>query len=151
MSAAPAMPIGEGLFTWPAEDPRLLGSRCLRCGIVSFPAQASCAACSGQEAETIELAKRGTLWTFTVQAFMPKRPPYDGPETAETFEPYGVGYVELPEQLRVETRIRCRDPYALEIGMEMELVVDKYIERDGRDVVAFFFTPVAEIQSNPDE
>jgi uncharacterized OB-fold protein len=40
------------------------------------------------------LARRGTLWTWTIQCFRPKSPPYAG--DAESFEPYGVGYVELP-------------------------------------------------------
>jgi hypothetical protein len=31
----------------------------------------------------------GPLWTYTVQSFPPKSPPYTG-----AFEPYGVGYVE---------------------------------------------------------
>jgi len=54
MSAAKQIPIAEGLFTWPSNDPRLLGSRCGACGIVTFPAQKSCPACSGQNVETIE-------------------------------------------------------------------------------------------------
>ena len=96
MSAAKQIPIAEGLFTWPSNDPRLLGSKCGDCGVVTFPAQKSCPACSGQNVETIELERRGTLWTWTIQGFMPNRPPYTGPETPETFKPFGVGYVELP-------------------------------------------------------
>jgi len=145
MSAAKQIPIAEGLFTWPSNDPRLLGSRCNACGIVTFPAQKSCPACSGQNVETIELERRGTLWTWTIQGFLPNRPPYIGPETPETFRPFGVGYVELPNQVRVESRLKCKDPSKLRIGMEMELVVEKYIEDDaGREVMAYFFQPVAE-------
>ena len=145
VSVADQVPIAEGLFTWPSNDPRLLGSRCSDCGVVTFPAQNSCAACSGVDTETIELERRGTLWTFTLQCFLPNRPPYDGPETPETFQPFGVGYVELPDQTRVQTRIKTRDVNRLHVGMEMELVVEKYIERDGKDVVSYFFTPVDEL------
>jgi uncharacterized OB-fold protein len=145
MSAAKQIPIAEGLFTWPSNDPRLLGSRCGACGIVTFPAQKSCPACSGQNVETIELERRGTLWTWTIQGFLPNKPPYIGPETAESFRPFGVGYVELPNQVRVESRLKCKDPSKLRIGMEMELVVEKYVEDDaGREVMAYFFQPVAE-------
>lgn len=144
-SIADQIPIAEGLFTWPSNDPRLIGSKCSNCGIVTFPAQRSCAACSGTETENIELARRGTLWTYTIQCFLPNRPPYDGPETAETFKPYGVGYIELPDETRVEARIKTNDVDKLEVGMEMELVVEKYIERDGKDIVSFFFQPVDEI------
>jgi len=45
----------------------------------------------------------------------------------------------------VETRIKTEDIDSLRVGMEMELVVEKYIERDGKDVMAFFFQPVAEL------
>ena len=47
------------------------------------------------------LAREGTLWTWTVQGFRPKSPPYEGPVE---FEPYPVGYVELPGEVKVETR-----------------------------------------------
>jgi uncharacterized OB-fold protein len=144
-SIADQIPIAEGLFTWPSNDPRLIGSKCVNCGIVTFPAQSSCAACSGTETESIELARRGTLWTYTIQCFLPNRPPYDGPETPETFKPYGVGYIELPDQTRVEARIKTNDVDKLEVGMEMELVIEKYIERGGKDIVSFFFQPVDEI------
>ena len=92
----------------------------------------------------MELERRGTLWTYTVQSFLPTKPPYDGPETPETFKPFAVGYVELPDQTRVEARIKTRDVERLRVGMEMELVVEKYVEREGKDVMAFFFKPVDE-------
>ena len=144
-SIADQIPIAEGLFTWPSNDPRLLGSKCSNCGVVTFPAQSSCAACAGTETETIELERRGTLWTYTIQCFLPNRPPYEGPETPENFRPFGVGYVELPDQTRVETRIKCDDPSQLKVGMDMELVVEKFIERDGKDIVSYFFQPVEEL------
>ncbi len=145
-SIADQVPIAEGLFTWPSNDPRLIGSKCKNCGVVTFPAQSSCPACSATDTENIELDRRGTLWTYTIQCFLPNRPPYDGPETPETFRPFGVGYVELPDQTRVQTRIKCDDVEKLHVGMEMELVVEKYIERDGKDVVSYFFQPVEELQ-----
>ena len=40
------VPVAEGVFTWPSDDPRLIGSRCAACGIVTFPAQASCPRCA---------------------------------------------------------------------------------------------------------
>jgi len=144
-SVADQVPIAEGLFTWPSNDPRLIGSKCKKCGVVTFPAQNSCAACSGIETENIELERRGKLWTYTIQCFLPNRPPYEGPETAETFKPFGVGYIELPDQTRVEARIKTNDVDKLEVGMDMELVIEKYIERDGKDIVSFFFQPVDEL------
>ena len=136
------VPIAEGLFTWPSDNPALLGSRCTQCGIATFPVAESCMACSSQEVAVEELPRRGTLWTWTVQQFMPKTP-YNSGETPETFKPYGVGYVELPGGVRVEGRLTESDPEKLSIGMEMELLVDTYrTEESGDEVVSFYFKPV---------
>jgi uncharacterized OB-fold protein len=135
------VPIAEGLFIWPSENPALLGSRCRQCGIASFPAAESCMACSGQDVAIEELPRKGTLWTWTVQQFMPKSP-YKSNETPETFTPYGVGYVELPGGVRVEGRLTENDPQKLSIGMEMELLFDTYrVEENGDEVISFFFKP----------
>lgn len=138
------IPIAEGLFTWPAENPALLGSRCNDCGIATFPAAQSCMACSGQNVSVEELPRRGTLWTWTIQQFMPKTP-YNSGETMETFQPYGVGYVELPGGVRVEGRLTENDPEKLRIGMEMDVVFDTYrVEDNGDEVIGFFFRPAQE-------
>ena len=137
------VPIAEGLFTWPAQQPALLASRCRACGIASFPVAQSCMACSGQDVAVEELPGRGTLWTWTIQQFMPKSP-YNSGETPETFRPYGVGYLELPGGVRVEGRLTENDPAKLHVGMEMEVVFDTWrTEANGDEVVSFFFKPVA--------
>ena len=137
-------PIAEGVFTWPAEQPALIGSRCTNCGNHMFPVQSGCPRCTGNETETVELARRGTLWTWTVQGFAPKSPPYAGNADPASFEPFGVGYVELPGEVKVETRLTEADPGKLRIGMEMELVlVPLMTDDDGDEVVTFAFAPVA--------
>lgn len=84
------------------------------------------------------LPRYGVLWTFTVQSFRPK-PPYLGP--AE-FEPYGVGYVELPGVVVVEARLTENDPERLRIGAPMELVlVPAHTDDDGTSVLTFAFAP----------
>jgi uncharacterized protein len=118
--AEPRM-VAEGLIADTADGPALIGSRCRRCGVVAFPRQDSCAACMSEDVEERRLGRRGTLWTWTVQCFAPKSPPYAG--AADDFEPYGVGYVELPGEVRVEARLTEADPDRLRIGMAMELVL----------------------------
>lgn len=135
-----SVPIAEGLFTWPSESPQLIGSTCRSCGATTFPRQGSCPRCTGSDMEERLLPRRGSLWTFTVQNFEPKEP-YAGPTP---FEPYGVGYVELPGEVMVETRLTEHDPEVLRIGAPMELVVTPF-RRDGDDeVVTFAFRPAAE-------
>lgn len=134
--------IAENLFTWPSNKPRLLGSRCQQCQRLTFPCQDSCSACCSNDMCTEELPNKGTLWTWTVQRFMPKSP-YNSGETMETFQPYGVGYIELPGAVRVEARLTENDPAKLKIGMAMELVVGKFREDDnGDDIISFAFKPV---------
>jgi uncharacterized OB-fold protein len=113
--------VADGLIAGPAEAPALVASRCRHCGVVAFPRQSSCAACTSGDVEDHRLARRGTLWTWTIQCFPPKSPPYAG--APEDFEPYGVGYVELPGELRVEALLTEADPARLRIGMPMELVL----------------------------
>ena len=76
-----------------------------------------------------------------MQRFRPKSPPYAGDEDQE-FEPYGVGYVELPGEVRVEARLTESDPARLRIGMPMELTL---IPAPGQvQAVTFAFRPVEE-------
>ena len=97
------------------------------------------------ESEEVLLSTRGTLWTWTIQGFLPKTPPYAGTETLETFKPYGVGYVELPGEIVVETRLTESDPDKLKIGMEMEMVIVPFKEdEEGNEIMTFMFKPVEE-------
>lgn len=137
------IPVAEGLFTWPSNEPQLIGSRCRACGRVAFPRHSSCPACCSVDVEEYLLKSRGTLWTFTTQNFLPKTPPYAGPETQETFRPYGVGYVELPDEVRVETRLTESDPAKLRIGMPMELAIIPFMsDADGNRLMTYAFRPV---------
>lgn len=136
-----AIPVQEGLFSWPATRPQLIGSRCLDCGEAAFPAQAGCRACCGTRTERVELGDHGTLWTWTVQRFMPKTP-YHTDETPASFQPFGVGYVEMPGGVRVESRLLENDPAKLRIGMPMQLeIVPLRHDETGNAVVNFAFRP----------
>lgn len=81
-------------------DVSLRGSRCRRCGNVAYPAASGCQRCGSAELQVQELARQGTVWAHTVQRFAPKSPPYVPPPGG--FVPFAVGYVELPDGVRVE-------------------------------------------------
>jgi uncharacterized OB-fold protein len=131
------MPV-DGLIAGTPDAPQLIGSECRACGVVAFPAQSSCAACTSSDVTERRLARRGTLWTWTIQCFPPKSPPYAGDPDA--FEPYGVGYVELAGEVRVEGRLTEADPERLRIGMPMELVLMP--APGGNGAVTYAFSPV---------
>ena len=147
------IPVAEGVFTWPADEPQLIGSHFPESGVTTFPQSTSCPKTASRVVEQVLLPRRGTLWSWTIQGFLPKNPPYAGRETQKEFVPYGVGYVQLggadgvggcdPGSVIVETRLTENDPAKLEIGMEMELVVVPFTTDDqGRDVVTYAFAPV---------
>jgi uncharacterized OB-fold protein len=127
-------PIAPDLFTWPSDEPRLVGGICAECGAVAFPRPSSCSRCTSERIAEHLLARTGTLWSWTIQRFQPKEP-YVGPEP---FEPYGVGYVDLGDVI-VEGRLTSADPRELEIGLPMELAIVPF-----GDMVTFAFAPSAE-------
>ena len=100
-------------------SPPLRGSRCAGCSTVAFPASVSFHRCGGAETTEIDLSPTGAVWTATIQRFAPKSPPYIPP--AEGFTPFAVGYVELPEGVKVEALLDGTDPVEL-IGSEVRLV-----------------------------
>jgi uncharacterized OB-fold protein len=121
------------------EEPRLIGSVCAECGTVTFPRQRSCPRCTSEDVQSRELATRGELWSWTIQCFAPKAPPYL-PGGVEEFEPYGVGYIELPGEVRVEARLTESAPERLRIGMLMDVTL---IPVPGApDKLTFAFRPV---------
>jgi len=143
MTTARMTPVAEGLFTQDEGRVRLIGSECEACGVITFPSQPSCPRCASLEVRERLLARRGTLWSWTVQCFAPKSPPYAVGD-ADAFESFGVGYVELPGEVRVESRLTESDPERLRIGMPMELTLIPAPGGEDAGVVTYAFEPVDE-------
>ncbi|UAB79341.1 OB-fold domain-containing protein [Erythrobacter sp. SCSIO 43205] len=125
-------PIADNLFT-SDDPPRLIGGRERETGRVVFPLP------DNDRYEAYPLSREGTLWSYTIQRFRPKSPPYAGPEA---FEPWALGYVELPGETIVEARIANVDFDDIEIGMPLQLTVAA-LDRPDADTVAIpAFEPV---------
>ena len=125
--------VRDGLFS-DADPPALLGSRCTACQKVHFPRADACTYCATEDPEPVELSGPGTLWAWTAVTAPP--PGYEGEV------PFGVGVVELPEGVRVITRLTESDPAALAAGQAMELrIVPLHRTDDGTDVVTYAFAP----------
>lgn len=136
-SIATLPPVADGLLRISPADGAvaLLAGRHRDSGRLVFPLPDDVA----WEAE--ELPRRGTLWSFTVQRFRPKSPPYAGP--AE-FEPYAVGYVDFGA-LIVEGRLAGASLDAFRIGMPMRVVPLEFLMGDPpRAVLTYAFAPDAE-------
>lgn len=103
--------IAEGLLTDEA-PPRLIGGRHRETGRIIFPCPESA------DYEPYPLGRTGTLWSYTIQRYRPKSPPYAGPET---FAPWPVAYVELPGETIVEARLVNLAIEDISIGMPLQL------------------------------
>jgi uncharacterized protein len=137
--------IAEGLVTLDEDEPRLIGSRCGACGAFTFPAQEACPGCAAMAMEPVELSRTGTIWTWTSQEFLPPSPPYAGPETAETFARYYVGFVELEGELRIESRLVGFDNEPPRISQRVEVVLVPFRrDEEGREVMTYAFAPAKE-------
>jgi uncharacterized OB-fold protein len=136
--------IDTHLFEWPADDPRLIGSECKDCGVVSFPRQTNCPRCCGANITQRRLGTSGRLWTWTTQEFLPK-PPYAVTRSGEAFVPFKLGYVELPGEVLVESRIVAANNQPLTIGMPMRLMFEPlFTDAAGNEVISFAFAAVEE-------
>ena len=140
--------VADGVFTWPTDAPQLIGSHFPESGVTVFPRAEACPRTASRVVEDVLLPRRGTLWSWTIQGFPPKNPPYIGTESPKDFVPYGAGYVQLRTDdhrgdVIVESRLTVNDPALLQIGMELELVVIPFaVDADGREVLTYAFTPI---------
>ncbi|MGZ6888039.1 MAG: Zn-ribbon domain-containing OB-fold protein [Acidimicrobiia bacterium] len=116
-----------------AEPPALLGGRCQACGEHHFPRLGQCPYCGAETVVDVALSDHGSLWGWTTVLNPP--PGYLG----ET--PYGFGVVELPEGLRVVTRLALPDD-TWRFGQPMRLrVVELGPDADGETVSTWEFAP----------
>jgi uncharacterized protein len=130
------VPVREGLWTLD-EKPRLIGSQCTHCGEVFFPKRENglCSYCQSFNLKEIKLSPRGKIYSYTV--VMQRPPIYYKAEV-----PYAIGFVELPEGIRVETLFTGCRLDDLRVGMEVEMLIDKlHEEEDGTEVYSYKFKP----------
>jgi uncharacterized OB-fold protein len=148
MSARPAI---DGWFTT-GEAPALLGSRCTTCATTYFPPTSGFCrnpACSGEEFDSVELSRRGRVWSYTDAQYQPP-PPYV-PRT-DPYEPFALAAVELDEGITVLGQVA--DGYGvgdLRVGAEVELVVETLNADDEGDLLIWRWKPVTELGEEADQ
>ena len=131
------IPVANGLFTMPASDERsgLIANKCSKCGEIYFPTETLCLRCGNLKLEDTSLSNEGILYTFTIIRQQP--PIYKGPV------PYAIGIIELPEKIRFTCLLTDCDFSILNIGMKVELLIERLHEDDeGNEVVCHKFKPI---------
>jgi uncharacterized OB-fold protein len=132
------------VFSWPDDNPQLIGSRCDDCGAATFPVQSRCPRCGQATMSELKLPRRGTLVAWTTQGFVPKLPYADLTDPKE-FIPFGVGLVQLDDIVRVESRLTESDPGKLQFGMPVDLeIIPFYVDANGDEIMTFAFAPAAD-------
>jgi uncharacterized protein len=131
------VPKVEGLFTG-TDKPRLIGSKCTKCGTYSFPKSIYCVNpdCDKDTShvEVVELSNKGKLYTFAVQTYSPPEP-----FKLEPFAPFPIGMVDIPEGLKILSMLTTDK---VQIGMDVELVTKKLHEDENNIYVTWAWAPV---------
>ena len=126
------IPVREGTFIESPEGSMLLANRCKSCGQVFFPKSKICYTCLGEEMEELKLGRRGKLYTYTI-----------GRMASIHFEPpYAIGYIDMPEGVRVYAPLGLVNDRPLEVGMEMEVSIEKLWQDGDKEVIGYKFYPV---------
>lgn len=140
----PEVPAVPGWFTT-GDRPALIGSRCTACGSVAFPPRPGrCPnpACAGTETEPKELARTGTVWSYTDAQYQPP-PPYVAP--ADPYRPFALAAVELDGEGMVvlgqlAAGLGVED---IEVGTPVELVVEALLEKEDEVQMVWKWRPAA--------
>ena len=134
------VPLEEGYFTMPTtagERPKLLGSYSPEAKTYFFPRRRRCPI-TESPVQDVELSTEGTLYsyTFVVSPWMGKN------KFSESVMGHGVGQVDLPEGVRVQTIIDG-DMGDWEIGMKMGTELHPLMpDKDGNELCTFRFAPI---------
>lgn len=124
-------PIRNGLFKEGPNGGTLLGSKCKTCGQVFFPPAGLCLECGHEELAEVELGRRGTLYSYTI-GHMP---------SFHFMPPYALGLIDLPEGVRVFAPLVMPEDASFEIGMGMDLIIEKLWDADDKEVIGYKFKP----------
>lgn len=112
--------------------PRLLANRCQNCSYLSFPPSTVCPECWGEDQDAVPLSRSGNLYTYSVIHIAPK-----GWKV-----PYIIGYVDLPEGVRIFTHISTDNPDDLQVDMPVRLDIGPIkLDEQGEPVNGFRFVP----------
>jgi uncharacterized OB-fold protein len=61
---------------------------------------------------------------------------------SEHFQPpYAIGWIELPEGIRIFSQIRGWQEGPLRTGMDMELAIEKFWDEGEKEVIGYTFRP----------
>ncbi|MFC1535235.1 Zn-ribbon domain-containing OB-fold protein [Thermodesulfobacteriota bacterium] len=143
-SAKKQIPVVEGLFYQPSspdEKPYLIGSKCTQCGNIAFPKIPVCSRCGIKNTiEEAHIGQNGKIDSFTI--VWSTLPGFQRPSVQSL--------IRLDEGLTIWSLMTGCEPSenALEIGMDVELVIGKVKEdQEGNEIVSYQYRPIKKGQA----
>jgi uncharacterized OB-fold protein len=83
--------------------------------------------------EKVKLSSRGKLYSYSIVQVAPKR----------FLPPYTLGYIDLPEGVRVLGQMTTTDPTKLRLDMEVQAEQGRIaIDEQGNEVLSYKFRPL---------
>ncbi len=125
------IPIHEGLFT-ERIDGDLVGFECESCHRILPPLSIVCYYCYGEEIKKIALSRRGKLYSYTI-VYQPYK---------QFRVPFALGFIDLPEGIRIFSPLKEREGKPFQVGMDVELVVEKLWDENENQIIGPKFQPI---------
>ena len=126
------IPVQEGAFKSTQDGVVLLANKCKACGQLFFPKVAYCLSCLHDETMEVVLSKTGKLYSYTV-AYMP---------STHFKPPYALGYIDMPEGVRIFAPLIIDDTKPFQVGMEMQVVLETLWQEDEKEIIGYKFVSV---------
>jgi uncharacterized OB-fold protein len=130
--APPGLLPGDSVEETPA-GLRMVASKCEKCGTVTYPMSEICHKCWSSSFAHVHLSTKGKLYSFSIVHIAPR--PWH--------TPYAIGYVDLPDNVRVLSHIKADNLADIAIDMPVELGLGEVGEQDGKPIRSFVFKAVS--------
>lgn len=126
--------LDTNLLSETAEGWALVAQECRACGKIAYPRKRVCPECFGEDLVDRPLSRSGTLHTYaTTYLGVPR-----------IGLPYVIGFVDVPEKIRLFGLIIADSDASLAVGQRMDIVVSKLFQDEtGEDVFGYKFRPAA--------
>ncbi len=116
---------------------RYEANKCSQCGKINFPPRIICPECQGREFETIRLAEKGKVLTYTVIRVAPQQ--------FVDQAPFAVGIVELEDGVRLMGQIVDCDVDSIKIDQKVKLEFRKIYDVGESGVICYGYKFVPEM------
>ncbi len=124
------------------DNPKLLGSRCDKCGTYYFPIHEQFCrnpACDSESFTTVKLSSTGKIWSYTNAEYAPPEPF----KANDPHEVFGIAAVELEKEGlivmgQMQQGVSVDD---VKIGDEVQLILETLYEDDDNDYLVWKWQP----------